>query len=167
MAEPDQSSPILLNPGSGAPYWFLHNRIAVKAGPEHTAGNLGVFESTLPPGFSPPLHVHRREEEAFYILDGRVRMHCGDEVFMAERGAFALLPRDVPHSFFVEGDQAARTLTLLSPGGGLGFFTAAGRTPEHDGMPSSEPYDVAGLRRVAAEFGVDIIGPPLRAEREA
>ena len=88
-------------------------------------------------------------------------MKCGDRTFVAEPGAFVCLPRDVPHTFVVEGDESARMLMMMAPGHGVGFFTTNGRTPEHDGLPPLGPVDQAALDKAAAEFGVEIIGPPL------
>jgi hypothetical protein len=74
------------------------------------------------------------------------------------------LPREVPHTFIVEGDEDAHLLTFLSPGGGERFFLEAGRTPEGPGLPPPGPPDVARLREVAARFGNEIVGPPLTGE---
>ncbi len=152
---------VILEPGAGPALWFLRNRLTVKATAEQTGG-FSLFEYELPPGSSPPLHVHRREEEAFYVLEGVFTMRCGDRTFTAEPGAFLLLPRDVPHSFVVEGDKAARMLTILTPGHGLGFFTDNGTVPTDAGLPPLTPVDQAALAAAAAEYGVDIIGPPLQ-----
>src|SRR6186713_2375850 len=116
-----------LQAGEGRAVWFLSNRITIKATAETTGGAYGLFESSLAPGFSPPLHVHRREDEAFWVLAGELTMRCGDRTFRAGPGAFVFLPRDVPHTFVVEGNAPARMLTLLTPGGGEGLFVEGGR----------------------------------------
>ena len=89
-------------------------------------------------------------------------MRCGDRTFRAQPGSFVFLPRAVPHTFVVEGDTPARMLTLLTPGGGEGFFVAAGRQPEHDGLPPAGPPDIETLTRVGERFGAEIVGPPMR-----
>jgi mannose-6-phosphate isomerase-like protein (cupin superfamily) len=150
-----------LEPGEGQAIWFLRNRVTIKATAESTGGAYGLFESRIAPGFSPPLHVHHREDEAFWVLEGEVSMRCGDRTFRAAAGAFVFLPRAVPHTFVVEGDTPARMLTLLTPGGGEGFFVAAGRAPEHDGLPPAAPPDIETLQRVGARFGSEIVGPPM------
>ncbi len=147
--------------GEGQPIWFLRNRMTVKATALTTGGAYGLVESWIAPGFSPPLHVHHREDEAFYVLEGELTMRCGERTFRAGAGAFVFLPRDVPHSFVVEGDTPARMLTLLSPGGGEGVFIDGGRRPKHDGLPPAEPPDIEALRRVSAHYGADIVGPPM------
>ena len=135
--------------------------MTVKATTETTGGAFGLLESWVAAGSSPPLHVHHREDESFWVLEGRVRFRCGDEEFVGEPGAFVFLPRDVPHTFIVEGDAPARLLTRLTPGGGEGFFLDGGREPEGPGLPPAGPPDVAKLKQVAEQYGSEIIGPPL------
>jgi quercetin dioxygenase-like cupin family protein len=119
-----------VGPGERRALWFLRNRMSVKATTANTGGAFGLLESVLAPGFSPPMHVHHREDESFYILEGEVTLQCGEQRFRASAGAFVFLPRDVPHTFVVEGDRPARMLTLLTPGGGEGAFIEGGRQPE-------------------------------------
>jgi mannose-6-phosphate isomerase-like protein (cupin superfamily) len=151
----------LLEPGEGSTVWFLKNRMTIKATAETTGGAYGLVESLLAPGFSPPLHVHHREDEAFWILEGRLSLRCGDRTFEAAAGAFVFLPREVPHTFVVEGDAPARMLTLLTPGGGEGLFVEGGRPAEHDGLPPDLAPDIDALKRVSQRFGADIVGPPM------
>ena len=155
---------VFLGPGEGQPVWFLSNRMTVKATAGSTGGAFGLLESAMAPGFSPPLHVHHREDEAFYVLEGELTMRCGDRTFQAAAGSFVFLPRDVPHSFVVEGDRPARMLTLLTPGGGEGFFIDASRPPEHDGPPA-EPPDIEKLKQVGERYGAEIVGPPMAPMR--
>lgn len=152
-------------PGEGQAVWFLRNRMTIKATAETTGGAYGLVESFIAPGFSPPLHVHHREDEAFWVLEGEVSMRCGDRTFRAAAGAFVFLPRGVPHTFVVEGDAPARMLTLLTPGGGEALFVEAGRAPEHDGLPPATPPDIERLKRVSDRFGAEIVGPPMAPSR--
>ena len=154
-------APPFAAPGEGRAAWFQPNRMTVKATTETTGGAFGLLESWVAAGSSPPLHVHHREDESFWVLEGRVRFRCGDEEFVGEPGAFVFLPRDVPHTFIVEGDAPARLLTLLTPGGGEGFFLDGGREPEGPGLPPAGPPDVAKLKQVAEQYRSEIIGPPL------
>jgi quercetin dioxygenase-like cupin family protein len=147
--------------GEGEATWFLGNRMTVKATAETTGGAYGLVESFVPAGASPPLHVHRREDEAFFVLEGRVRFVCGDEEIQAGPGSFVFLPRDVPHTFVVEGDETVHMLTLLSPGGGERFFVDAGRPPEGPGLPPPGPPDLEKLKRAADVYASEIVGPPL------
>jgi mannose-6-phosphate isomerase-like protein (cupin superfamily) len=147
--------------GAGEAIWFLRNRMSVKATAASTGGAFGLLESVIAPGFSPPLHVHHREDESFYILEGEVTLKCGEQQFRATAGAFVFLPRHVPHSFVVEGDRPARMLTLLTPGGGEGVFIDGGRPAEHDGLPPATPPDIEALKQVSVRYGAEIVGPPM------
>ena len=149
--------------GVGEDTWFLDNRMTVKATAEMTGGAFGLVESWIPVGASPPLHVHRREDESFWVIEGRIRFRCADEELVAEAGSFVFLPRDVPHSFVVEGTETAHVLTLLTPGGGERFFVDGGRPPEGPGLPPAGPPDVERLKRAAELYGLEIIGPPAAA----
>ena len=133
----------------------------MKATADMTGGAFGLVESLIAPGFSPPLHVHHREDESFYVLEGELTMRCGDRVFVATAGAFVFLPRGVPHTFVVEGGQPARMLTLMTPGGGEAFFWAAGRPAERDGLPPATPPDIESLKRAGATYESEIVGPPM------
>ena len=150
-----------LGPGEGQAIWFLRNRMTVKASAATTGGAFGLVESLIAPGFSPPLHVHHLEDESFYVLEGELTMKCGDRTFRAAAGSFVFLPRDVPHTFVVEGERPARMLTLLTPGGGEGVFIEGGRPAEGEGLPPATPPDIEALKRVSRQFGAEIVGPPL------
>jgi len=150
-----------VGPGEGRAIWFLRNRMTVKATAETTGGAFGLLESLIAPGFSPPMHVHHREDESFYVLEGEMTMQCGDRRFRAAAGSFVFLPRGIPHSFVVEGDRPARMLTLLTPGGGEGLFVDAGRRAENDGLPPAASPDIDSLKRVSERYGAEIVGPPM------
>ena len=101
------------------------------------------------------------------MLDGNLTLRCGDETFEAAPGSFVFLPRDIPHTFVVEGDTQAHLLTLISPGGGERFFIDASRAPESDGLPPAAPPDIEKLKRVSNDYGADIIGPPMQPRPQA
>ena len=161
----EHGAPFVTHEGEGEATWFLHNRMTIKAPAEVTGGAYGLVESWIAAGASPPLHVHRREDEAFWVLEGRVRFRCGDEDIEAGRGSFVFLPRDVPHTFIVEGDTPAHVLTIVSPGGCERFFIDGGRAPEGPGLPPEGPPDIDKLRRIAPLYETEIIGPPLAGAR--
>lgn len=105
---------------------------------------------------------NHREDEAFWILEGQLTMRCGKQELSLGAGSFVLLPRDVPHTFLVEGDTPARILTLLTPGGSEAFFAVAGRTAESADLPAAAPPDIAALSAAAQQFEIEILGPPMR-----
>jgi mannose-6-phosphate isomerase-like protein (cupin superfamily) len=157
----DRATGRTVGASEGETVWFTENRMTLKATAETTGGAFGLVEAVGPAGSSPPLHVHHREDEAFWLLEGTLTVRCGDRTFTAEPGSFTFLPRGVPHTFVVEGDKPARLLSICVPGGFERFFVAAGRPPRHDGLPHRAPPDVALLRRVGSDFGLEFVGPPL------
>jgi len=165
----EQASPItasaagavVLGPGEGTPVWFLGNLMVVKATARSTNGAYGLLESLIPAGASPPLHVHYREDESFWVLDGALTIRCGAETYRATAGSYVFLPRGVPHTFRVDGDAPARMLTLLTPGGGEAFFVEGGRPAERMTLAPEGRPDLARLQKVALEFGSEFVGPPL------
>jgi mannose-6-phosphate isomerase-like protein (cupin superfamily) len=155
--------PLVRLPGEGEPIWFGDNHMTIKARAEDTGGAYGLVESHVRAGSGPPLHVHHREDEAFWILGGELIVVCGDEEVRAGAGSFVFLPRDVPHTFQVTPDADAHLLTLVSPGGTEQFFVDGGVEAEHDGLPPHNVTDVPRLMRVSAEYDSEILGPPLPA----
>jgi mannose-6-phosphate isomerase-like protein (cupin superfamily) len=91
----------------------------LKASQHSTGGALSVFETTVEGG--PPLHVHDREDECFYVLDGELSVRCGGDAFDAPASSFVFLPRGRPHRIGAKG-QSARLLLIAVPGGIEGYF---------------------------------------------
>jgi mannose-6-phosphate isomerase-like protein (cupin superfamily) len=160
-ATPADAGGLTLGPGEGDAIWFLTNRITIKARAGATRGAYGLFEAELPAGFSPPLHVHQREDESFWILAGEFSVRCGDRTFCASPGSFVFAPRGIPHTFVVDGPSAGRLLTLVTPGGCEEFFAVMGRPAEGDGLPPAGPIDIPRLKEIGARFGIEIVGPPM------
>jgi mannose-6-phosphate isomerase-like protein (cupin superfamily) len=146
MTTERRQTAIVRQPGEGEAIWFLDSRMTVKVTGRDTHGGFGLTETLVPPGFSPPTHIHHGEDESFYVLEGELTIRCGDDTYSAPASSFAFLPRDVPHSFVAEGDTPVRMLGLMTPGGGEGFFIELGRPAEHVGIPDPAPIDVAELR---------------------
>lgn len=150
---------IVLGPREGQGIWQLGNEFSVKATGEQTAGAYTLLEQSCA-GAPPPLHVHDDEEEAFYVLDGSLDVHIGDEVVEATAGSFCLVPRGTVHSFRSTSETPARMLVLLSPPGFERFFEEAERRfPRSSGMP--DPAEVGpALGEIGARHGLRIVGPP-------
>ena len=91
----------------------------LKASRRSTGGALSVFETSIEAG--PPLHVHDREDESFYVLDGELSIRCGADLFDAPAGSFVFLPRGRPHQFWATGGPA-RLLLITVPGGIEDYF---------------------------------------------
>src|SRR2546423_11092987 len=89
----------------------------VRIASRQTGGEYCVCEMTTLPGEGVPLHVHDRDEEFYYILEGAYEMKAGDERINAEVGSMVVIPKDVPHEFRNAGDVPARALMIFRPGG--------------------------------------------------
>jgi quercetin dioxygenase-like cupin family protein len=84
---------------------------------ERTNGMLLALETIAPPGEGPPLHVHTREEETIYVVEGDFRWRVGDDLSAAPPGSFAFVPRGVPHTWQNMGDQPGTLLVTFMPAG--------------------------------------------------
>lgn len=97
-----------------------------------------MFDWTLPAGFSTGLHVHRVQEETFYVLEGECQWQVGDRLVRAKPGAFLFVPPGVPHNIGNPSDKPARMLITVSPPGHEHYFeelakvSARGSRPEAD-----------------------------------
>lgn len=154
-------APIALASGEGEALWFLGILATVKSSAETTAGRVAVIEHLAPEGSGSPLHVHRREDEWFFVLDGEVTFWVGGEIVVATAGAFVYGPRDVPHTFTVTSPQA-RFLLVTEPAGFEDFMRALATPAEDRVLPpaSIQPPDPAVMVTTAAEYGIEILGPP-------
>jgi quercetin dioxygenase-like cupin family protein len=156
-----QVAPIALAPGEGEALWAFGTLAVVKASGETTDGRVFVVEHLAPRGAGSPLHVHHREDEWFYVLEGELTFWVGGEVSEAPAGSFVYGPRDIPHTFTVASEQA-RFLLVTEPGDFSAFLHAAGEPAPRLEVPTpaTEPPDIAALSALAAQYGVEILGPP-------
>ena len=100
----------------------LGEAITVKIGSEQTDGRYAVIEEVSPVGGGPPLHVHRHEDELFYVLSGELELQLGDQRVRAKAGSTAYLPRDIPHTFRNVGTTPSKVLMVIIPARLVGFF---------------------------------------------
>ena len=84
---------------------------------EETNGKYALLEAIVPPGGGPPPHVHSREEEGFYILEGEITFTIDGKKQMAKAGMFANMPVGTPHSFKNESGKPAKMLISVAPAG--------------------------------------------------
>ena len=142
---------IVLRPGDGRAIDLGNFSMSVKATTEQTDGAFTLLEADEPPGFGPPLHIHRDAAEAFYVLEGEYIIFVRDEQFACPTGSFIYIPAGVPHGFRV-GPTASRKLNLYAPAAMVGYFdelSAALAQGEAD----------ADLSDIADRYGMQIIGP--------
>ncbi len=147
-------------PATGRDRWFAGTLLRMVATGPETAGRLAVMEQVARRGFSPPLHVHHREDTAMYVIDGRLTVRVGEDESTVSSGGFVWLPRDVPHTFRVDSDQV-RLVEMVTPAGFEQFHVdASDPAPSLEVPPPGEP-DVARLVAAIGPYDAEIIGPPM------
>jgi quercetin dioxygenase-like cupin family protein len=152
---------IALKQGEGEALWFNGALVIVKASSETTAGRVTVIEHLAPEGAGPPVHVHHREDEWFYVIEGELTFWVGGRIIKAPTGSFVYGPRDIPHTFTVNSPQA-HSLVVTEPAGFEKFMRALGEpAAAHTIPPASVPLPSHDrIMAAAAEFGLEILGPP-------
>ena len=145
----------------GDAYDFLSTLSLVKASRAATNNALAVVEQRLPAGFSPPPHIHHDEDEAFYLLSGRIEAQLGDQKIPAQQGSFLWLPRNVLHGFVVSADGPCTILTITTPAGFAGFVAEVGAaTTTTDRLPEPSEPDIPRLVEIAGRYGIEFPPPP-------
>ncbi|MFD0850921.1 quercetin 2,3-dioxygenase [Actinomadura adrarensis] len=137
------------------PFPFFSQTMSILASKRDTNGVLGVVEVAGPRGSVPPLHVHRHEDEAFYVLEGEYSVFIGDNVIAASSGGWVWGPRGVPHGYQVNSERG-RHLSLVMPGGFEAFFEEVSAIATPDADPRNEASRIA---EIAARYGVQLLGP--------
>lgn len=152
---------VALQPGEGEALWFLGGLTTIKASGGQTSGRVAVTENLARRGYGSPLHVHRREDEWFYVIDGELTVWVDGDTIVAPAGSFVYGPRDVPHTFIVSSDEA-RFLLVAEAAGFEEFIRTLAAPADRLEIPapSGEAPDLDRLVAVAASFGIEIIGPP-------
>src|SRR5436189_4114046 len=147
---PSSTAPIALQAGEGEALWFLGSLVTIKSASETTDGRVAVLENYAPRGGGSPMHVHRREDEWFYVTEGELNFWVGGQVINAPAGAFVYGPRDIPHTFDVVSDEA-RFLLVTEPAGFETFVRAASEPAPTLTIPPppTEPPDLDGLTALA------------------
>jgi quercetin dioxygenase-like cupin family protein len=127
-----------------------------------TNGAFSLFEATLVPGTEPPPHVHSREDELFYVLEGEFDVYVGQEAFKVRTGECVFLPRFVPHAFVVRSPRL-QLLTLFTPGGLESAFRSKSTPAQNLDLPSEAiTYSMVELEQTARRlnaYGVRFLSP--------
>ena len=151
-------SPVVTRSGEGEARWWFGALAEIKVSREQTGGLLSILEITEPPNMDGPLHVHHREDEGFWILEGSATFEVGDRAIEASAGDFVWGPRGVPHRY-ATGPEGCRMLFIMTPGGFENLVRdmsvpAQARTLP---PPSDEEPDYEMVARVARENGCELL----------
>ena len=153
--------PVIRNPAEGRTVAVVGDVYRFLATVDDTGGKYAMWEAIVPPGGGPPPHVHSREEESFYVLEGEITFHVAGERLVAQAGMFANMPIGVPHSFKNDSGQPARMIISVAPAGleqmffDVGVELPAGST---SALPPSKA-EIEKLLTIAPNYGVEIMLP--------
>jgi quercetin dioxygenase-like cupin family protein len=149
------------NPTTTQGVWFVGELVRVHLDGERTGGAFGLSEHEGRGGDMTPLHVHHRDDETFYVLDGRLTLlAAGAEPIELGPGEAALAPKGIPHVRRIDSERA-RYLVIGSPAGFEAFLSEAGEpAPANTLPPAGRPVDPRALAAAAERYGIEILGPP-------
>ena len=143
--------------------WYTGSLVTFLAESKDTGGNFVLLEAYMKPGNEPPPHVHEREDELFYVLQGAFDVFVGDEAFELQAGGCVFMPRLRPHGFIIRSPRF-RMLALFQPGGIDGYFRSMSTSPADElDLPSeASTYSTCDMEPVArgfADYGVRLLSP--------
>jgi quercetin dioxygenase-like cupin family protein len=147
--------------------WFAGSLLHWPLTSADTDGTLALGHAVVRPGGEPPLHVHAREDETFYVLDGEITFQRGNERIDARPGDAVFMPRGVQHGFAVR-TATATLLQMFTPGGLEAAFRSLSEPAPADELPPAPegPPPAEAVEAMTARFaahGVEFTGPPLAA----
>jgi len=148
---------MILGPGEGKIVLVPGHKITHKISGEDTDGRYSLLEVELT-GDGPPQHIHKTEDESFYVLEGKINVLLGERTFIAKVGTCVRIPRGTVHAFCRVEKKNAKLLAMFSPAGFEKFFDEAVDLDVTD----TEAY-VAKAKALANKYNMEIVGPPLDA----
>lgn len=146
----------VVSEGEGKRLNVLGDTLIVKLDSEDTAGAFAVMEAVTPPNAGPPVHLHRREDESFYVLEGEFEFVVDGQRLTAGPGAFLYAQRGTKHTFRNIGSKPGRMIVTVQPAGVEKFFA------ELDALPPGPP-DQSQILPIFEKYGLEFHGPPLSA----
>jgi quercetin dioxygenase-like cupin family protein len=152
--------PVVVGKDEGEARWWFGGLAVIRATGADTGGQMTIVEMTEPPGTEAPLHVHHREDEAFFILEGSATLQVGDETFEVSAGDYAFGPRDIPHKYTVS-DEGCRMLFICTPGGNFENVVREMSMPARSRTlppPSDEDPDMERIAAIAEANGCELLG---------
>jgi mannose-6-phosphate isomerase-like protein (cupin superfamily) len=157
--------PFVVRRGERNAIWSLGGHFTTKLDSDDTQGRWSFVEAVAFRATEPPMHIHHREDEAWYVIDGQMTFHVAGEEQVVRSGDFVFAPRGLPHAFTVDVEPT-RVLVFCTPGGFERFAAELGE----DAASEDPPADLAvpppeTLVPVAERYGIEVVGPPIRVMR--
>ena len=156
MAPENES--IVLQPGEGEMMSVVGNELTLKAVSEDTGDAFSIMEYTAGPGFGgPPLHVHRKMIETFYVLEGELTLRVGERTVVLAPGGFVLVSTGTAHTFSNPGTVPTKFLLVISPAGFEKYFEELHEAVAERGYPPP----AAVMMALGQKYDFEPAGPPL------
>lgn len=149
-------------PGRPA-YYATGNLYTFLATGEETGGAFSLFDFVVPPQSGALPHIHSREDELFYVLEGEVTFQLesqtGIQTTVGTPGTFAFLPKGRPHAWENSGTTPAKMLSLVVPSGIEGFFVEQNQPVIDESAPIPSPLPVSVIAPISASYGIAPASP--------
>lgn len=144
---------------TGPAFWGPGDHYRFLVTGEESGGAYFAMEALVPPGGGPPPHIHTREDETFYLIEGTIEFLLDDERVMAGPGDFVSVPRGTVHRFKNIGSDTARMILTFTPAGMEKFFEATLEPAPADGQEPPDNVDEVAARYVAAapRYGLEFV----------
>ena len=151
-------APLAVAAQGGEARWWGEGLAVIKATGADTGGRVAIIEVTEPPGAVAPKHVHHKEDEGFWVLEGEVTFDVGGTTIAATQGDFAFGPRDLPHSYRV-GSSGCRMLFIVTPAGFEELVRLISVPAESRSLPPcpQEPADMPDFPGLVASYGCELL----------
>lgn len=155
-AEPPPRSVITLGADEGEQVWFLDNLLTIKVRGD-SKSPFSVVENSMPEGSHTPFHRHDGEDEAFYVLEGSLRLYLEGRMVDAGPGSYVHLPKGTPHGFVTL--SPVRMLVLCGTDGFAEMVREAGAPAPRPELPPAAAPDLARLGAACDRHSIVILGP--------
>jgi mannose-6-phosphate isomerase-like protein (cupin superfamily) len=164
MVEAMEQGTNRLRPEEGRAVWVLGTQLMTyKVSAEQTGGAYSLFEGLVPPRDGTPPHIHHREDECFYVLEGEFEFSVGDDTVAAGVGSLIYVSKGTLHAFKNVGEGPGRLLASQTPGGlHERFFEEVGEEATDKTAPpgAAGPPGLEKIAAIAAKYGTEVPVPP-------
>ncbi len=151
--------PTIRKTGEGRTIGIVGDVYRFLATGNETGGRYAMFEAIVPPGGGPPPHIHRQEDETFYVLEGEITFQVGEETVVAGPGTFVNMPTGNPHAFKNESEQTAKMLISYAPAGLEEYFFEVGQPFDGELPPKPTKEEIDRLLAAAPRYGIEFVLP--------
>jgi quercetin dioxygenase-like cupin family protein len=141
--------------------WYSGWLLTFLATGQDTQGQFALQEQVGRKGNVPPRHIHHREDETFYVVEGEMTFSVGEKTIKATAGTMVFAPRDIAHSFTIDSEQV-RLLVMVAPAGAEGFFKACSVPASSMTLPppAETPYsEIQKMMALAPQYGFEFLPP--------